>query len=330
MLQQTQVERVEGHYRRFLLRWPTLESLASAGEAEVLAGWSGLGYYARARHLLAAAREALRRHGGLPASLPALAALPGFGRYTAGAVASMAFAIPAPAVDGNAARVLSRLFLVTGDPSARRTAERLWALAEALVPGAAGRGAARPGDFNQALMELGATVCRPAAPACVRCPLRSLCAAHRAGRERGVPRPRRRPSRRPFRLACAVIERRGRLLLWQRPAAGLFGGLWAPPCAEVAAGASPRAALSAAARQGGLRLRVGRRLGAVQRTLTHRDLALEAYRCQGMDPGPSARGRWASWSRLPRLGIPSAMRALLDEVRPRRGGEKRRQVRESP
>ncbi len=328
MLQQTQVERVEAYYRRFLGRWPTIEALASAREAEVLAAWSGLGYYARARNLLAAARAALRLHGGLPRSLEALSALPGFGRYTAGAVASIAFAVPAAAVDGNAARVLSRLFLVTGDPAARRTVDRLWALAEALVPGAEGRGPARPGDLNQALMELGATVCRPAVPACGRCPLASRCAAHRAGRERQVPRPRRRPARRGMRLACAVVERRGRLLLSRRPARGLFGGLWAPPCAEVPVGVTPRMALSMEARRAGLRLRVGPRIASVERTLTHRDLLLEAYRCRAAAERPAGPWRWVAWSRLPRLGLPTALRALLDQAAPTAQG-KRGQIRES-
>ncbi len=331
MLQQTQVDRVAGYYRRFLSRWPTLAALAAADEAQVFAAWSGLGYYARARNLLAASRQALARHRGLPRSPEALRALPGFGRYTAGAVASIAFAVPAPAVDGNAARVLSRLFLVTGDPGARRTGERLWALAGELVPGAGGgKGASRPGDFNQALMELGATVCRAPAPACERCPLDSLCAARIGGREREVPRPRRRPARRRLVVACAVVERRGRLLVARRAAPGLFGGLWAPPWAEVPPGATPRAALAAAARQGGLRLRVGPRIASIDRTLTHRDLELGAYRCEG--PGPRGRGpwRWAAWSALPRLGLATAMRALLEAVPPGRGRRKRSRVRKSP
>lgn len=316
MLQQTQVERVAGRYRRFATRWPTLPALASADEAQVLDAWSGLGYYARARNLLAAAREALERHGGLPRSVAALRALPGFGRYTAGAVASIAFAVPAPAVDGNAARVLSRLFLVTGAPG-HRTRERLWALAAELVPGAEG-GASRPrpGDFNQALMELGATLCRPRVPACPRCPLVSLCLARRAGREQEVPRPRRRPARRRLVVACAVVERRGGVLLARREGRGLFGGLWAPPSAEVPRGASPRAALVEAAGRVGLRLRAGPRLAAVRRTLSHRDLELAAYRCRGPGPGEprGRRWRWVAWSRLPGLGMATAMRRLLEAV----------------
>ncbi len=332
MLQQTQAERVAGRYRRFLARWPTLPALAAADEGQVLDAWSGLGYYARARNLLAAAREALR-HGALPRSVAALRALPGFGRYTAGAVASIAFAVPAPAVDGNAARVLSRLFLVTGAPAARRTRQRLWALAAELVPGAeGGAGRPRPGDFNQALMELGATLCRPRAPACPRCPLASLCRARRTGREREVPRPRRPPARRRLVVACAVLERRGRLLLGRREGRGLFGGLWAPPSAEVAGGASPRATLVEAAGLAGLRLRPGARMAAVRRTLSHRDLELAAYRCRGPGPrGPGgARWRWVAWSRLPRLGLATAVRRLLEAVRAEEGTRTRRRGRAGP
>ncbi|HET9551996.1 MAG TPA: A/G-specific adenine glycosylase, partial [Anaeromyxobacteraceae bacterium] len=181
MLQQTQVARVIPFYRRFLEDFPTLQALAAASEEAVLARWSGLGYYARARALRRAAREALARHGGLPASVEALRALPGFGPYTAGAVASIAFAIPAAAVDGNVARVLARLALVAGDPAAAPVRRRLQALAEALVD------PVRPGDWNQALMELGATLCVKPAPRCERCPVAPLCEARRAGRERSVP-----------------------------------------------------------------------------------------------------------------------------------------------
>ncbi|HEY6004891.1 MAG TPA: A/G-specific adenine glycosylase, partial [Anaeromyxobacter sp.] len=171
MLQQTRVATVIPYYERFLERFPTLEALAAAREDDVLALWGGLGYYARGRNLAAAAREAMARHGGLPASLEALRALPGFGPYTAGAVASIAFAIPAAAVDGNVARVLARLEAVRGDPSGKRFRARIDALARELVD------RERPGDLNQALMELGATLCSRRAPACRRCPMAPLCAA---------------------------------------------------------------------------------------------------------------------------------------------------------
>jgi A/G-specific adenine glycosylase len=325
MLQQTQVRTVVPYYERFVARLPSLEALAAASEDEVLALWSGLGYYARGRNLLAAAREALRRHGGLPASRDALAALPGFGPYTAGAVASIAFAIPAAAVDGNVARVLSRLFAVAGAPGEAPFRRAVDALARELVEGGARTGraeraaharsgpAGRPGDLNQALMELGATVCAPRAPACVRCPLAPLCAARAGGRAEEIPARRRRPQRRALVLACAIVSRGDRVLLARRPPGGLFGGLWAPPAAEVAGGEDAAASLARAlVREHGLRCAVGPEIGRCDRALTHRALTLLAFRCgPPRRLTPAAGLRWAAKIELERLGLPSAARALL-------------------
>ena len=308
MLQQTQVATVVPYYERFVARYPTLGALAAAREDDVLALWSGLGYYARGRNLRAAAREAVSRHGGLPASLEALRELPGFGPYTAGAVASIAFAIPAPAVDGNVTRVLARLEAVPGEPAERRFRARVaGAAAELVEPG-------RPGDWNQALMELGATLCSRRAPACHRCPVASLCAARAAGTAEELPAARRRPARRPLTLACAVVWRRGALLLARRPAAGLFGGLWAPPAAEVAAGNDARSALSRALRRGpGGRWAVGEEVAACERILTHRDLTLRAFRCEPRGRVASSGAlRWVSPRELDGCGVPSAVRALID------------------
>ncbi len=313
MLQQTQVAAVVPYYRRFLERFSTLEALAAAREEDVLALWSGLGYYARGRRLHAAAREALRLHGGLPADRDALAALPGFGPYTAGAVASIAFALRAPCVDGNVARVLARIFSVDGAPEAPDVRERLWALAGELVP------AERPGDFNQALMELGATVCGKPAPGCGRCPVEALCGARRAGREREIPAARRRRQPTPLAMACAVIERDGALLVARRAPGGLFGGLWELPSAEVERGCDPRRAL-----QGALRARlelefdVGEVAGAVDRVLTHRLLRLTAYRCRAARAPRLCPGlAWARATDLERLGLATAMRQLVAVARSR-------------
>jgi A/G-specific adenine glycosylase len=320
MLQQTQVAAVVPYYLRFVERFPTLQALAAASEEEVLARWSGLGYYARGRRLRAAAREMLARHGGVPAAREALAALPGFGPYTVGAVASIAFGLEEPCVDGNVARVLSRLFLVDGRPERPATRARLWALAGELVRGP------RPGDLNQALMELGATLCVKPSPRCAGCPLGSRCAARAAGRERELPRKR---SRRPparLELACAVVERGQRRLLARRPAGGLLGGLWELPSAEVVAGADPRAALTQAMARRGVRLVVGEELARVERMLTHRRLALTAFRGRAARL-PSRRDdlRLAGPEELAALAVASATRALLDALpasaRPSGGAE---------
>jgi A/G-specific adenine glycosylase len=307
LLQQTQVRAAIPYYRRFVERFPTLEALAGAREEDVLALWSGLGYYARGRNLHAAAREALARHGGLPASLEALRALPGFGPYTAGAVASIAFAIPAAAVDGNVARVLARLFLVGGDPGAAPFRREIAALAGALVD------PERPGDLNQALMELGATVCGKPAPGCTRCPVAPLCAARAAGKEREVPLARRRPARRALVLACALVERGGALLVARRPSRGLFGGLWTPPSAEVEPRGDAAAVLVAGVREvHGLGLVVGPEIARCERTLTHRELTLRSFRCELLGrvrEGPALR--FVGEGDLGGLGVPAAIRELL-------------------
>jgi A/G-specific adenine glycosylase len=314
MLQQTRVEAVVPYYGRFLERLPDLRALAGASEDEVLSLWSGLGYYARARNLRRAAGEALARHGGLPADPVALRALPGLGDYTAGAVASIAFAVPAPAVDGNVARVLSRLFLVDDDPASPGRARRLRRLAAALL--ASGDGALRPGDLNQALMELGATACGRT-PACGRCPLAALCLARRSGRERELPRPRRRPPRRRLRLGCALVVDGDRVLLVRSPPGGLFGGLWGPPSAPLDGARDPRAALRRGLRAAhGLDLAVGRLAGEVRRPLTHRELVLSAFACRLRGARPARGVRFVPRTALPRLGVPAAVRALLREVLP--------------
>jgi A/G-specific adenine glycosylase len=307
MLQQTQVRTAIPFYERFVARLPTLEALAGAGEDEVLALWSGLGYYDRGRRLHRAAREALRLHGGLPASVEALAALPGFGPYTAGAVASIAFGLPAVAVDGNVARVLARLFLVRGEPGRPRVRARIAALAQALVdPG-------RPGDLNQALMDLGASICGKPAPACGRCPVAPLCAARAHGRERQVPAARRRPAPRPLALGCAIVRRGAAILVARRPAEGLFGGLFAPPAAELSGRLAPARALARALlADHGLAADVGEEVAACERTLTHRRLTLRAFRCEVRPPVVEEPGlRFATPAVLARLAVPSAFRALL-------------------
>ncbi len=309
MLQQTQVATAVPYYLRFVARFPSLEALAAARDEEVLSAWSGLGYYARCRNLLAAAREALRRHGGLPASLEALRALPGFGPYTAGAVASIAFAIPAPALDGNVIRVLSRLFLVEGDPSAAPVRARLEALARALLD------PARPGDLNQALMELGATVCARR-PACAGCPVSPLCEGRAAGRAAALPAGRRRPARERRVLACAVVELAGRVLLVRRPPTGLFAGLPAFPAAELPPDAAVWPALGREVRaRHGLSLRSGPELVRVERVLTHRLLELRAYRCRLAGAPPAGAGEWVALEAVASAGLSAAMRVLWEAVR---------------
>jgi len=225
MLQQTQVKTVVPYFRRFIERFPMIEDLAGADEQDVLRLWQGLGYYSRARHLRAAARQIVAEFDGeIPADPAALRTLPGVGRYTAGAVASIAFDRRAPILDGNVARVLCRLDRITANPRERQIQERLWRRAEEILP------ERRAGDFNSALMELGATLCTSRAPKCLLCPVRDDCKAFETGTQDRIPAPRKaKPTPLVTRNALCIrhLERsRERFLLEQRPVKGRWAGLW--------------------------------------------------------------------------------------------------------
>ena len=222
MLVQTTVAAVIPYFERFLRRFPDVQTLASAQEADVLRAWEGLGYYRRARQLQAAARTIVDRHGGeMPRELAAVRALPGVGRYVAGAILSFAFDLPAPIVEANSQRVLARLLAWRGDLKTSASQTRLWAAAERLVPP---RGA---GKFNQALMDLGALICTPRSPACLLCPLASLCAARRRGIQDSVPVVTPRPRPLAVTEACALVvprgDRAGRAAERRRPLVEILG-----------------------------------------------------------------------------------------------------------
>jgi len=266
MLQQTTVVAVIPYYERFLRRWPTPSALGRARREELLAEWSGLGYYRRAENLQRAAQRVAESGDALPPTRDALHELPGIGDYTAAAVASIAFNEPVAAVDGNVERVLSRLCGFDGDPrSASGRATLRQAAAELLDP-------ARPGDFNQALMELGATVCRPAAPRCETCPLAAACRARASGRPEGFPAPRRRPETIAVLHAAALVRRGARVLMRRRSAAPNAGFLELPGLDGAAASAPARLRERLAAdllRRHGLRVRWAQALPALRHTITH-------------------------------------------------------------
>jgi len=225
MLQQTQVAAVIPYFERFVARFPNLATLAAADSDEVMRHWAGLGYYARARNLHAAARQIVAEHSGVfPAKFDAIVALKGVGRSTAAAILAQAFDTPAAILDGNVKRVLCRWAGIEGYPGEAAVNAKLWALAESLLP------EARAADYVQAQMDLGATLCTARNPACERCPLAADCAAHRSQRTAELPT--RKPRReRPHREAWLILasDADGRVLLEQRPAAGIWGGLWCPP-----------------------------------------------------------------------------------------------------
>lgn len=274
MLQQTQVATVVPYFERFMARFPTVGELAAAPVEEVLAAWSGLGYYRRARNLHAAARRIVERHGGaVPRGERAVRELPGVGAYTAGAVRSIAFGEHAAVVDGNVGRVLSRLLRMTGAAGSAATSRRLWEAAARLLDPAA------PGDFNQALMELGALRCLPAAPDCERCPWGRFCLARAGGVQDTIPRPARRPPTREVREAAIVVRRAGRVLLVRRQGEGELAGMWELPGggeSEMAAEGSPDLA-AAVRRRHGLAVAVGPRLGEVRHGILDRRIRLELF-----------------------------------------------------
>ncbi|AEI65438.1 A/G-specific adenine glycosylase [Corallococcus macrosporus] len=311
MLQQTQVSTVIPYWERFLKRFPTARALASAPLDDVLAGWKGLGYYSRARNLHRAAQEVVARFGGaLPSTAAELLALPGFGRYTAGAVASIAFGEEAPLVDGNVARVFARVFEVEGLPGDRQREATLWALATALVKGK------RPGDLNQALMEHGATTCRPENPLCLLCPVRTACVAFRKGRVDELPPAKVRATPKKLTLAVAVWPHAGTLLFARRADAGLFGGLWELPGAEIADDAPDTEARARLAAALGVEVKLEGALGAVKRQLTHRDLTLRLLRVSGArrptSPPAFQELRWCTPADAASLGMSTAMQRALD------------------
>lgn len=298
MLQQTRVEAVIPYFQRWMERFPTVADLAAASEQEVLALWEGLGYYSRARNLHRAARIVMREYGGeLPRDLAALRRLPGVGRYTAAAIASIAFGMDVATLDGNLKRVFARLFNVEEAIDTPQGETRLWALAKEHLP----RG--RAGDYNQALMDLGATLCLPRAPRCLLCPLSEFCQARALGVQEA--RPVRLPKREVphYTVTAAVIQRQGRVLLAQRRREGLLGGLWEFPGGKVEAGESLPESLRREIREElGVEIEVGAPFGVYRHAYTHFRITLHAFLCalNGGEPRP-LEAEALAWVEVPAL-----------------------------
>lgn len=288
MLQQTQVETMIPYFTKWMARFPNIEDLAAADEQEALSLWEGLGYYSRARNLYAAAKIVITEHQGqLPRSLKVLQKLPGIGLYTAAAIASIAFGEDVAAVDGNIRRVLSRLFNVSEPARSTAGEKKIWALAEGNLP------EGQASDYNQALMDLGATVCTPKSPDCGHCPLAEHCLANKLGiqEERPVKLPRKKSPH--LTVTAAVIQQDGQVLLAKRPATGLLGGLWEFPGGTMEEHDENLAAclMREIQEELGVQIHVGAPFGEYHHTYTHFKMTLFAYLCTlpgGEQPQPLA------------------------------------------
>lgn len=322
MLQQTQIETVKPYYARFLAVYPTVQDLAAASLDDVLKLWEGLGYYSRARSLHKAAQiVAYQLDGQFPTSAADLQALPGIGRYTAGAIASIVYDEAAPVLDGNVIRVFSRLYDIPDDVTASAANKRLWDTADTLVP------QDRPGDYNQALMELGQTHCRRKSPDCAACPVSDFCAAYANGTQHERPVKKRRPPTPHYDVAAGMVwDDAGRVLIAQRPADGLLGGLWEFPGGKQEPDETLPMCLQRELREElGIEVEVGELFVVVKHAFTHFKITLHAFTCKLATDSPPPQTieaqaiAWVTPSALSRYSFGKADRQVIAELE-RRGG----------
>lgn len=298
MLQQTTVSTVIPYFHRFLKSFPTLGHLARAPLERVLKHWAGLGYYARARNLHRAAQILARDYDAkVPATRAQAEGLPGVGPYTAGALLSFAYDLPESLVDGNVIRVLSRIHGIKGDTRRPEILKKIWAIAGALVPKKGAR------HFNSALMDFGATVCKPGLPDCPRCPLSSLCWAQRNAWVDRLPEARPDKAKTIVHLTVFRVEKDGKILLHRRPLGGLWGGLWELPLLEGTMGKQ-----TAVSVEGG-ELKPERQLGTVRHILSHRDLRVDLWEAKQVRPLKGTR--WVPSEEVPQMAISTLTCKLL-------------------
>lgn len=294
MLQQTTVPTVERRFAAFLDEFPTIAALAAADERAVLRAWEGLGYYRRARQLHQAAREIVQRHGGaFPRQLDTIRSLPGIGRYTAGAIASIAFDTPAPILEANTQRLFARLLAFRGDPSSTAGQRRLWSMAEAVLP------RRHAGTLNQALMELGSLICTPRDPICAECPVAALCRANELGLQASIPKAKPKQRLTPLDEVALVVQRRGRVLLVECADGGRWAGLWDFLRFPKPKPHSPERIAVEARRRGGVEVELGQHLGTIHHGVTRYRIRLDAYRAAALAVDPPPEGVVRKWL-LPR------------------------------
>jgi A/G-specific adenine glycosylase len=315
MAQQTRLEAMLPYYQRWMRRFPTLRSLAAAKEHDVLAMWEGLGYYSRARNLRKAAQIVVSEYKGrLPDSVEGLLLLPGIGRYTAGAIASLAFGVDTPAVDGNAIRVLSRVFDVREPMNSSAAQKRYWALAAEHLPHG------RAADYNQALMDLGAQVCTPRQPKCNACPLESACVAVRTGTQEQRP-VKAKAAKNPLRRYVAAVIRKGdKVLVLQRPQNGLLAGMWEFPNVELSEAAHTKNALRRDLKlRLGISKTIGAKIGEYEHVYSHFDAHLQAFEVKLNRSASKLRStqphRWIEVRKLPELPMGKLDRSIANTLR---------------
>lgn len=314
MLQQTRVETVLPYYKRFLKKFPGVRSLASATQDQVLNLWQGMGYYTRARNLRQAAQIIAHERGGrFPRMAKAWQALPGVGRYTAGAIASIAFGERVPVLDGNAKRVVARLCAIEDSIDETATTNRLWSIVETLVP------VKNPGAFNQALMELGASLCASARPRCDQCPLCTRCRALALGMEGRLPVRRERGPVPHYDIVAGAIRKNGRYLLGKRPPEGLLGGLWEFPGGKIEKGETHQQALIREMREElSLEVEMGPLVAVVRHAYSHFRITLHLYRCKSPKGRPKPRYhteiKWVLPIHFDRYAFPAANSKCLNRL----------------
>lgn len=316
LLQQTRVEAVIPYYEKFLARFPDVLALARAPLDDVLKTWEGAGYYARARNLHRAAQVVANERGGkFPRTVEGLLELPGIGRYTAGAIASIAFNVNAPVVDGNVVRVLCRYFGIREDPEAGATQAHLWARASELLPDGHAR------EFNQALMELGATICLPKNPRCLLCPVQQHCIARQEGLQNMLPVKRARQELPHKIIAVGVIWKRARaggarILIQQRLSEGLLGGLWEFPGGKVEAGERLEDCVAREVREElGIEVCVGAEIIAVDHAYSHFSITLHAFECEfvagRVKISSAQKFKWVKPGELEQYAFPAANKKII-------------------
>ena len=306
MLQQTQVKTVIPYWERWMRELPSIEALATARADKIHKLWEGLGYYTRVRNLQRAAQQIVSQHGGkFPEKFEDILALPGIGRYTAGAISSIAFNQPHPIVDGNVIRVITRVFGIATDPREKKTNAQLWALAEDLVQHAArsAHHASPCSHLNQSLMELGALVCTPRSPKCDVCPINKLCVAQKEGLQEQIPNLSKREAATARRFIAFVVERDGKYLVRQRPASVVNAHLWEFPNMEAMTatkgGREPFQSISSEP------------LCTIKHSITRYRITLEVWRAKLVTPSKKIHGRWLKLEQLRKLAFSSAHKKVL-------------------